>query len=365
MCQFGLRAGAFFAAGLLIGYALRSRKHALKRQLMANGVPVVNDAESWAARSSPSKGMIAFYSSIADAVTTSPELMNIAIDDHAIVRGHAVFDTASLCNGRLYRLTAHLDRLMRSAHAAKLPLPFGEDAADNVRRMTEVIRATCAAGGQRDAVVRYWLTAGPGNLGLTPTGCTPAFYVLVFGGMPFSEEWATHGISEATVPEQLVPFKPVLLAELKSNNYMLNAMTAMAAVERGGVFGIQVDSAGFLRESCALNVAIVTHDGVMRTPPFKGILAGTTLRRAMELSPPLLSEGILSAIKQEEVSLADALAAAEMILFAGDTHIFPVTKLDDKAIGDGMIGPVARAFEQRIQEDAADGKDCHHVVPGL
>jgi hypothetical protein len=125
------------------------------------------------------------------------------------------------------------------------------------------------------------------------------------------------------------------------------------------------DSAGFLRESCALNVAIVTHDGVMRTPPFKGILAGTTLRRAMELSPPLLSEGILSAIKQEEVSLADALAAAEMILFAGDTHIFPVTKLDDKAIGDGMIGPVARAFEQRIQEDAADGKDCHHVVPGL
>ena len=66
------------------------------------------------------------------------------------------------------------------------------------------------------------------------------------------------GISEAWVPEDVVPLKPRYLAELKSNNYMLNAMTAMEAQARGGTFGIAVDSAGLLRESCALNVVIVS-----------------------------------------------------------------------------------------------------------
>ena len=52
------------------------------------------------------------------------------------------------------------------------------------------------------------------------------------GGMPFSDEWATVGLSEATVPESEVPFKPPLLAEIKSNNYLLNSITAMAAQVR-------------------------------------------------------------------------------------------------------------------------------------
>ena len=41
-----------------------------------------------------------------------------------------------------------------------------------------------------------------------------------------------------TVPESVVPLKPPHLAELKSNNYMLNALTMMAAQDRGGTFGI-------------------------------------------------------------------------------------------------------------------------------
>ena len=47
--------------------------------------------------------------------------MAIPIDDHAIVRGHAVFDTCSLVNGRMYRLQIHLDRMFASASAARLP----------------------------------------------------------------------------------------------------------------------------------------------------------------------------------------------------------------------------------------------------
>jgi len=327
----------------------------------------VHCVEEWdsllAAAASP--GLFAFYSSTAGAITTNPERMTLPIDDHAIVRGHAVFDTASLVGGRLYRLEAHLQRLLKSASAARLKLPFGEDAAANVRRMAEVVRATCVAAGRRDASVRYWLTAGPGNFGLTPTGCTPAFYVVVFGGMPFNDEWTTHGVREATVPEAVVPLKPDLLAELKSNNYMLNAMTAMEAQARGGTFGIAVDSRGLIRESCALNVVVVGKDRRLRTPPFRGILAGTTVTRAMQLSAPLLASGVLASVAQEEVPIDDARAAAEIILMAGDTHVFAVTSLDGVPVGDGRVGRVARALEEALVRDAREGTECHDLVPEL
>ena len=86
-----------------------------------------------------SEGFFAFYSSVANAVTTNTALMAVPIDDHAIVRGHAVFDTCSLTGGRLYRLQIHLDRLFASATAARIPLAFAKDEATNRARMKEAV----------------------------------------------------------------------------------------------------------------------------------------------------------------------------------------------------------------------------------
>ncbi|EOD35123.1 hypothetical protein EMIHUDRAFT_110960 [Emiliania huxleyi CCMP1516] len=261
---------------------------------------VVNDPAAWAklvgAARSGKEGFFAFYSSVADAITTNVSLMTLPVDDHAIVRGHAVFDTCSLAEGRMYRLQVHLDRLFASAASARLPLPFGGDEAANRERITEIVRATCVASGRRSCDVRFWLTAGTGNLGVTPAGCTPSLYVLCFGGLPplpGSEDADTVGISEATVP-----LKPAALAELKSNNYLLNALCMLAAKERGGTYGIG-----------AATIAGVLEFGVF--------------------------------------------------LLAGDTHGYPVVRLDGEQIGDGRPGPVYAALKRLLLEDAATG-NAHH-----
>ena len=116
-----------FAGGLLAGYALKKLRlwpRLRKRLYGSSSLPVVADAVDWACllRGRASAGIHAFYSSVAGAVTTAPECMCMPIDDHAIVRGHAVFDTATLAEGRLYRLEAHLERL------DLLVLVFGVDA---------------------------------------------------------------------------------------------------------------------------------------------------------------------------------------------------------------------------------------------
>ena len=109
-------------------------------------IPTVNSPEEWAKLSAERSGMrpgdagfFSFYSSVTGAITTAPELMVLPIDDHAIVRGHAVFDTCTLKTGLMYRLSIHLQRFLKSAKAARISLPFGEDDEENVRQMTEII----------------------------------------------------------------------------------------------------------------------------------------------------------------------------------------------------------------------------------
>jgi len=373
----GFAAGAACAAALYYVVAQRLTRRSDTEPAL------VQDPETWAARhhgarASVDPGYYAFYSSVAGAITTNVALMAVPIDDHCIVRGHAVFDTCSLVGGRMYRLQIHLDRLFASAKAARLPLPFGDDEAANRSRMTAIVRATCKASGKSDCDVRFWLTAGTGNLGVTPAGCRPSFFVLCFGGLPALKTAALDGsIAEVTIPESVVPLKPPHLAQLKSNNYLLNALTMMAAAERGGTFGIGVTSSGYLTESCVLNVIVVGKDGALRTPPFEGILCGTTVRRVFELArqhlvvSAVVSSAVvgsavvgsrwalLSDVRQEPIRADEARDAAELMLVAGDTHVCPITTLDGHKIGSGEPGPVFAALKRLLEEDAGAASGEH------
>ena len=63
-----------------------------------------------------------FYSSQLGGIVTDPALMVLPFDDHMVHRGHGIFDTAGLINGRIYDLEAHLDRFLLSAERSKLRL---------------------------------------------------------------------------------------------------------------------------------------------------------------------------------------------------------------------------------------------------
>ncbi len=104
----------------------------------------------------------AFYSSQLGGVVTDPALMVIPFDDHMVHRGHGIFDTAGIVNGKIYDLDAHLDRFLKSAERSKLKLP-GTRA-----EMRDIIIRTTAASGRKDGSIRYWLSSGTGSLDLTP-----------------------------------------------------------------------------------------------------------------------------------------------------------------------------------------------------
>src|SRR5438093_13396443 len=65
----------------------------------------------------------AMYSSVLGGIVTDPAFMVLPLVDHMVHRGHSVFDTAAIVNGKLDKLDAHLERLLLSAEMAQLQLP--------------------------------------------------------------------------------------------------------------------------------------------------------------------------------------------------------------------------------------------------
>ena len=170
------------------------------------------------------------------------------------------------------------------------------------------------------------------------------------------------------MPSDSVPLKPKLLAELKSNNYLLNALTMMEAKHRGGTFGVLASPDGNLFESCVLNIVAISSDRILRTPPFDNALAGTTVRRIMELARTSLcgaaggGGATLHGVRQEALSVADARASQELFLCAGDTHLYPITRFEGCPVGNGCVGPVTKALQALLTYDAAEGDGNHESI---
>jgi 4-amino-4-deoxychorismate lyase len=297
----------------------------------------------------------AMYSSVLGGIVTDPALMLLPFDDHMVHRGHAVFDTAMVTNGMMYQLDAHLERFLRSAEMARIPLPFPPE------RLRQIILDTAAASGRREASVRYWLSVGPGGFGLSSAECVGStFYVMIFRGVSYPDAVYTNGMKVIT---STVPIKPPFFARVKSTNYLPNALVILEAKDHGVDNGIFLDERGMVGESSNMNVAFVTKDRVLRHPTFDAVLTGITVQRLLQLSRQLVAQGDLRDIVVADVAVEEGKAAAEMMLVGSSMEVAPVVEWDGRPIGDGRPGPIARKLLAMWREDTVSGADQLVPVP--
>lgn len=285
----------------------------------------------------------AFYSSQLGGIVTDPALMVIPFDDHMVHRGHGIFDTAGLVDGKIYDLEAHLDRFLRSAERSRLRI------APSRAEMRDIIVKTTAVSGKRNGSIRYWLSSGPGSLELTPAaGSEPGFFVMVFAGLVYPERWTTQG---ARVMTTTYPIKAPIYAITKATNYLPNVLMQMEAKEAGFDTGVFIDADAHVGEGSNMNVAFVTDDAVLVHPTFDHILAGCTSLRMLELAKQLQDRGVLKHIEVRDVTVPEARAAREMLLLGSSVKVVSIVQWDDQTIGDGRPGPVAKALLQLLEDD--------------
>lgn len=211
---------------------------------------------------------------------------------------------------------------------AKIVLPFDHETIKRILVQT-VSASKCVKGS-----LRYWISAGPGDFQLSPSGChQPALYAIVIEDQSLFD---SKGIKVVT---SSIPIKPPQFATMKSVNYLPNVLSKMEAEEKGAFAAIWLDEDGFVAEGPNMNVAFVTKDKELMMPNFDKILSGCTAKRVLTLAQGLVKAGALHGIRVDNVSVEEGKRADEMMLIGSGILVRPVVQWDEKVIGNGKKFP--------------------------
>jgi 4-amino-4-deoxychorismate lyase len=186
----------------------------------------------------------------------------------------------------------------------------------------------------RKGSLRYWLSAGPGDFQLSPSGCHQSgLYAIVIQDVsPAAASVKSKGVKVIT---SSIPIKHPMFAITKSVNYLPNVLSKMEADEAGAFAGIWLDDEGFVAEGPNMNVAFVTKEKELIVPHFDKILSGCTAKRVLTLAECLLKQGELQGIRMKNVTVEEGKKADEMMLIGSGVLVCPVVQWDDQVIGDG------------------------------
>jgi branched-chain amino acid aminotransferase len=250
--------------------------------------------------------------------------------DSVVQGGDAVWEGLRLYAGRIFALDEHLARLRRSAQA----LAFAEIPSDE--EIVEQIRRTLAVNDMTDGVhIRLTLTRGVKvTSGMDPRLNTsgPTLIVLAEHKPPV---YGTGGITLITSSIRR-PTPDVLDPKIHSNNLLNSILAKIEANVAGTDDALLLDSRGFIAETNATHLFLVT-DGLLCTPTTaacpEGITRSTVLRLAADAGIPF---------DVGDFPLTRLYSADEAFVTGTMGELTPVLTVDGRRIGDGEPGTLTR-----------------------
>lgn len=254
---------------------------------------------------------------VAGRGVVSPDEPVFRVDDEALLRGAAAFETIRVRRRAPVLLDRHVERLERSAAA------LGLSPADEASRLAA---QAVAAAGVEEAVLRLFRSESS--------------LVATVAPLPAElEAVRARGLALATVRSAPV----TLLQGVKATSYAFN-LAARAEAERAGADdALLVGPGDEVLETTTAN--IWWRDGdVLSTPAAAGVLPGVTRAVLLDLARAggyrvregMFTKGLLA--RAEEAFTSSAVR-----------EVLPVVMLDGRSIGDGRPGDAARQLQAALE----------------
>jgi branched-chain amino acid aminotransferase len=287
-----------------------------------------------------------------DGAILTPEQATVSVYDRGFLYGDAVFEVLRTYDGRPFAVDEHLARLRRSAERVFITLPV-DDAT--LRREVDAALAAARRDPSRESYVRIVVTRGSGPLSLDPDTAThPLRVILVEPVVPPPRDAYVNGIALASVSARRA-VDDTAASGAKVTNYLANLLALREAHGRGAQEALVVDGRGHVVEGASSNVFVVAAGRVATPPESAGILVGITrahiLRAARDLGVP---------VDERDLLPDDVYGADEVFITSSIRELLPVAYVDDRTIGSGAPGPIARALHRRFRESAGMG---NHPMP--
>jgi branched-chain amino acid aminotransferase len=235
----------------------------------------------------------------------------------------------------VFRPEDHFRRFRDSARLLRMSLPFSE--IDLTRGLVDLLRAEAL---REDSYIRPLAFYSDQSIGVRLHGLTTTvgMAAMPFGSYLGKDEGAHATFSSWTrVSDNVIPPRGKI-----SGSYANSSLAKTDAILAGFDECLMLNENGHVCEGSVENVFVV-RNGVVATPPITdSVLEGITRATAIHLLREELGHTVVErSIDRTEVYLAD-----EAFFTGTGAEVTAITRVDHRAIGEGVLGPVAKGLRQ-------------------
>jgi 4-amino-4-deoxychorismate lyase len=274
----------------------------------------------------------------------------ISVFDHGFLYGMGLFETFRTYGGRPWLLERHAARLARGCRT--LGIAWEPDP----ERMRADIGRLLEANGLADGYIRWSVSAGEGEIGLTADPYLRRAEVVYAKALP-PDGGPSSRPGKALRLLRLPRNTPESPVRMKSFQYINNMLGKRELAEGGaepGTEGLFLDPQGRLCEGLVSNLFWLA-GGTLHTPsPDTGALPGVTRDFVMDMAR---ASGV--DVREGLYVPDDLLRAEEIFLTNSIQEIVPVMRVEDekgKPLWSGGTGPATRRWMEAYRRMAEKGE---------
>lgn len=249
----------------------------------------------------------------------------ISVFDPAFLYGDGIFETLRTCNGKIWQMQEHLERLYESAHMRGWKLPW------KAKRLAELIEKTLQKNNFKESRIRVTISPGLKQ---------PTLFIWVQPLEKIPETIYKKGVSAITFPLER-PFPQMKTTSMQPLIIARAEMMAKKAFD-----ALLINRKGNVTEGTWANIFIVKKK--LLITPRLGVLLGTTRSTILKIARKLFR------IKQRDITRRELINADECFLTNAPKGIIPVVRIDGEKIGTGHPGPITKhliqEFEKKIKK---------------
>ena len=244
-----------------------------------------------------------------------PNEGGIGITDLALQRGYGVFDYGRTYNGKLFHFDDNLERLRRSASALHLKLPLSD------QEIREIAVKLIQESDLQTPAIRLILTGGYSDS--SPLLEHPNFIIIAEELPTYPPDVYSYGAKVITVEYQRET------PHVKSINY-LNAIRLEPLKHEKKAFDILYYSQHGITECPRNNFFAFLGDTLVT--PSEHILHGITRKLILQLAENHFQ------IEERTLGLSELEGADEAFVTSTSKCVLPITRINDRDVGDGKVG---------------------------
>jgi len=246
---------------------------------------------------------------------------------HSLHYGNAVFEGARIYNGKVFKLTEHSARLIKSAKMLAYDLPY------SVEELDHATKKVVAENNLESGYVRPIAWRGAEVIGVSAV-CTKVHVAI--SAFPWGAYYGQKAIKLVTSRWKRPSPESSPAGSKAAGLYIICTLAKDEALAAGCQDALMHDYKGRLSEATGANLFLLLN-GELHTPTIECILNGITRQTVMELAR---KRGIK--VVEREIWPDELARASEIFLTGTAVEVQPVGAIDGREY---PLGPVTQALQ--------------------